>query len=431
MPSTPSVSDQKEWWNFHKSATTRGAEDIRAILHVDEWGFRRVEGYSHANARDYFIYGALDEVQKTGIAIMQWEEFLGPGASAVEVKDETDQNKRLTRIIIGSVLDDQSLRQRKLMEALINLICFDLTNDHDYYRHFLLVGAFERYLSLRKDLEEFYACPNQNVLWSLERTRDWILRLEQSTVDPKKCWYLRSRKPFAEVKPVPGRLFSSIRSRLKQALQDATPSEKLALGLSYEQAFSRASRDVHFMPSAPYFGAGIDDVTTGISHCGLLTLSILIRCQMLTGVVPEGINAQISKAYEANQEPANRLSDLVGRRANVGDFVLAYGDLAEVLEVGKSAFGYESYRVRYLAERPIREIEEEWFVPQHVRILYSKGTWLAAIDRMVEADKLPSDLAARLRSLPPDFQQDALRQTIVEVWNRGLRDYLRQEAVRG
>jgi len=36
----------------------------------------------------------------------------------------------------------------------------------------------------------------------------------------------------------------------------------------------------------------------------------------------------------------------------VGDFVLAYGDLAEVTDIVESKYGYRSYKVLYLAVVP-------------------------------------------------------------------------------
>lgn len=417
--------DKRKWWDFLATASVRGPYELRRTLPVDETGFRIVAGYSHADTRAYFIYKVLDEVQKTGVAIIRWAELLG---EKPEEKGNGEEDEQVRRVILESVSEEQSLRLRKLIETLINLICFEQTNENDYYRHFLLLTDLDYYLSMQQDLREFHACPSGNVAESIKHTIEWASQLEGSSVDPGKCWYLGNRKPLVQ-KKLKGGIFSSLRSRLREALPLATPEEKLALGLTYH-LFGEVSRDIHFTPSAPQFDLSRETVENSMDHCGLLSMPILLRCQRILGVVPEGINEQIRRVYDANEYPRRLLSQVTGGRAQPGDFVLAYGDLAEVLEVAKSPFGYEAYRVRYLAERPLPEVADDWFPAKYVQRLYTRDQWLQSIESLVAEGKLPED-AANLKNMQPDLQARALREALVHVWNLGLRDHIRSRARRG
>jgi hypothetical protein len=68
------------------------------------------------------------------------------------------------------------------------------------------------------------------------------------------------------------------------------------------------------------------------TRCGSLE-STIVRVQDLLGVAREGLNSEIRSTFESNEYPAQVYEAMAGGRAEVGDFVLAYGDLAEVLEV--------------------------------------------------------------------------------------------------
>lgn len=428
-----SIQDQEKWWEFLKTATVRGPHELRAHLRVDESSFRLVAGYSHADPRGYFLYKVLDEVQKTGVEILQWVEFLSAGPKeegvAGQTKSEAD-DRHLNRVILEAIADDQSMRLRKLTETLVSLICFDRTDEDDYYRHYLLLSDLELYLSMEQDLREFHACPSRNLAQSIRRTIEWASQLEQSTVVTSRCWYLADRRPLSDKKPKAGRIFSSFRSRLRTALPIATAEEKLAIGLSY-QVFGKISRDIHFTPSAPDFHLSPEGVAADISHCGLVAMPILLRCQRIIGIVPDGINQQIRKTYETNEYPKRLLRSTTQERAEVGEFVLAYGDLAEVLEIARSAFGYEAYRVRYLAERPLPEVDEDWFPAKYIRRLYTRNQFLLSLDQLAAADELPGDVVARMKGMNSNLQQEALRESIVHVWKAGLRDYTKKRVNKG
>jgi hypothetical protein len=127
-----------------------GQDELRATLGVDETGFLRVAGPSHADRRGYFMYAVLDELQKAGACLFRWlkllEEMEAPDAEA-------------DRFWTESIAEEESLRIRKLVEALTDLICFRRTNEDDYYRHLLLLRDLDAARGTQQDLRLFYAVP--------------------------------------------------------------------------------------------------------------------------------------------------------------------------------------------------------------------------------------------------------------------------------
>ncbi len=411
--------EKQKRWEFFSFATTRGAHDLRQALGVDEASFRMVVGSSHPDARAYYVYQVLDEVQKVGVAILGWQEFL----SSPDDEKKFSKSSQLDRVVIESMADQQSMWSRKLLEVLVNLISFRQTNEDAYYRHLLLLADLDYFLSLQEDLEAFYSCRSHNAEYSVSRLLSEIGRLEAAGFDISKCWYLKDKRPTIERSLKPGRIFASVYSRLHNALRIATEADKLAMGFSYRQFFSTTSRDLHFDPSSLTKDYDLRTVERGIGHCGVLGLRVLVLSQQLTGLAPDGVNAQVRQYYESDREHIQFCERLVGGRATVGDFVLAGHDLAEVVEVRTSKFGYEAYRVRYLAERPIPEIAEDWFIARFILVIFRRKDRTGALNRFVSEGKLPQDVSAKLNALPPATQDHLFREAVVDLWNRALRDY--------
>jgi hypothetical protein len=414
--------DEREKWRFWSRALTRAPIDLREHLNVDETGFRMVAGPAHANARDYFVYGALDEVQQAGVAILGWDEFLeGP------IPEDEDA---VTRMVLERTIEEQSFWSRKLLEALIDLIGFTSTNEEAYYRHFLLLRELRDFLATKKDLIDFYACPSENVEWSINRTYNDLVKIEQSgDIDLVQAWYVSRNQPLASVPTSPAAVFNSVRQRLKVALTIADDHEKLVLGLSYDRAYGTVSKDIHFRPAASLRPVSGDEIAAGIDRIALIGLSAIVRVQKLLDCQPEGINKQLAEIYETNEYPRKVYNAMTAGRASVGDFVVAYGDLAEVLAVSRSEFGYESYHVRYLSERPLPDVEEDWHPAQHVRRLYSADEMLRRLKTEdVPKGRFPPEAIDVIERASPEAKQQAIREGIVTLWEQGgLRDYVQAQ----
>jgi hypothetical protein len=415
-------AQEREKWKFFAHALTDGAGALKETLAIDEANFRLVAGPAHADARSYFLYGVLDEIQQAGVGILKWDDFLGPE------DEERGGQDGVVRMILEATLEEQSLWQRKLTEVLIDLVCFCETNEGPYFRHYLLLRDFSQLRYAFIDLDEFYAAPSRNLQWSIDRTFADIAALEDRHVDLARCWYRKDAARLRDENVHPAGVFSSVRTRLQTALGTMTDPEKLIVGMSYDRVFGEASRDIHFRPSASMRDVNVEAVAGGMAHVGTLGINAILRVQQLLGVIPEGMNRLLRDTFDRNEYPRQLMAAMTGGRADVGDFVLAYGDLGEVVGVSRSRFGYRSYRVRYLAERPLPEVDEDWFVAQYVRRLYTVDTFLEGIDGLVAEGAIPASVRDRIRALPRGRQQEAVREALTATWEAGLRDYYRRQA---
>ena len=91
------------------------------FIRTKQWRKHRacmVAATAWRDARDYFAYAVLDEVQKAAVELVQWHDLVqGEEAKAAGAE-------LLDRIMLEAARDQQASRMRKLVEALIDAICF-------------------------------------------------------------------------------------------------------------------------------------------------------------------------------------------------------------------------------------------------------------------------------------------------------------------
>jgi len=305
---------------------------------VDETGFLRVAGRSHYDARAYYLYSVADELMAAGAAVFRWMELLEKMEKPYAKSD---------RFWTESIAAEQSFRIRKLVEILADLINFRGTNEQSYYRHMLLLKDLRAARSTQQDLAQFHACSNENISSQVKRLADDAAAVEASgEIDLADCWYLTRRAPISadELAHVsPGRVFSSARDRLKAALRRASADEKLALGISYDRLYGTVSGDIHFTPAGK-LDVNVDAVSLGTDQSGILGLHVIVAVQRLLGEAPGERSEAVQRLLDENPYPGELSNAMTQGSAAVGDFVLAYGALAEVLDTADSEFGYRSYR---------------------------------------------------------------------------------------
>ncbi len=404
-------------WDIPIDLSFKGASALRVLLSADEEMYLTAAGQSWADPRAYVLYTALDEVEKTAMYLLRLRDFMqGP-----ELAPRED---RITRLLVTHVVEEQHARVRRLLEVLVVLILFGETNDQEYYRHLLLLEELDDLVSANADLEEFYGARSANIDASIEHQVQWVRQVEPK-VDVSRCWYLGERSPIGDPPTLrPGRILSSMRSRVRSAVATMTPVEKLLFGFSYGGMYGHASEVIHYAANRKDFRLRPGEEASAIGGLELLNFSILDRCHQLLGRPNVVVAKQLSAALE--RSAATRLLHLgTVRDIEVGDFVLAYGDLAEVLEIKESRYAYRSYRVRYLAEKPKPTIQEDWFPARYVQRFYTRAQFLSGLDRMVKEGKLPPDIATKLGCLSPAELQPILRESMVSTWKLGLRDWVR------
>lgn len=88
---------------------------------------------------------------------------------------------------------------------------------------------------------------------------------------------------------------------------------------------------------------------------------------------------------------------------------MAYGDLAEVVKVNKTVFGYRSFRVKYLERPPIPSIPVDEMPARYVQLYQKRKTIATDVVKLLTADGAPKP-STRLVN-------NSIRKTILDFWN--------------
>jgi len=114
-----------------------------------------VSPLGNSNSRDYYIYSVLDEVEKAGISLMNYSEFILGTKAEINGHKSDDSNRRMERNIYSSIVDQMSVWIRKLTEILVEVIGFKKINNNNYFKHYILVHELTKNNRLKTDFN-FY-----------------------------------------------------------------------------------------------------------------------------------------------------------------------------------------------------------------------------------------------------------------------------------
>lgn len=406
---------QRDAWKVFRWMALRGAAELLEIIAPPNELDSKYASYTEANARNYFLLKVLIEVQKAGAVIDRSINYIE--TSITELRDKESHN--YIELQLESLIDEQSVWQRKLVESLVALICFSASNHNRYYYHYLLLKDLEHYQALKREQKDFFFGENNYREYAIKALREKIELAEKSIDDMSKCWYLRPKKKADRHGNTTFLL--SFRQSLLKALREATTGEKTSIGYTYESSFAETSRNIHFNPIRVDFDDTIKRFEFGMAQCGSLITSILCRSQHLSEIVPKGLNECISKSERNRRSKTN---PTIGR-AEVGDFVLAGGlYLGEVLDIKKSTFGYESYCIKFLDERPMKEIAEDWYTAFNVQMYDGKKDFFD--DACRELEEIEKMHGWESVTFSDEEIMAARRDAVIEVWRRAYKDYLKR-----
>jgi len=345
-PDSDAYSEQA--LEFFISQPLKLTERFMKKIYADDQFYRQARYALVADARSLHLYGCARQVRKACISLIEKQDFVKEPVDK-EPQSSTSQEAALDREIIEAVYDEQNLWIRKLIEILVNLINFQNTNSNEAYRIFLSAENLDLFLGKQKDFKDFYAFTSGNVDSSIQGYAERIEN-DLKTLGFKSIWFLDGGRLKAQIPPV----FSSILSRYKRALPLATDDERLVLGATYHHVFSMASLSAHGSIGSLPVEINLQNTKTNVAHISILSQHIMSRANSLMGFEePQSI-----EKLTAGRSNAPDLMKKYKRRFEVGDLVLAYGDLAEVLEIKESQFGYTSYKVKYLHKPPLPDLPE-------------------------------------------------------------------------
>lgn len=422
-PSGDPGHDEEQFWREDLPMHLfKAVGELRSLLRVDEAMLARLAPESQPHPRDFVLAQALDEIQRTSMAMLRWAEFVGDRDSSPERDGAPPE---LGRVILEGVRDEQVLRLRCTVEALIALVCASQSDEEAYWRHWVLLTQLGQVRGDQTDLQEFYECRSENLAaWSFVLSEE-IAALEASTqLDLDRSWYLDRREAMdAEAlgRERPTMHFSSTRSRLKRAIRIANPREALIMGTSYVR-YSHLSQRAHFLPLGSDESLSIETVARGLHECGLAAMNLLVRVRTLLSDPPGGSGAFLAEALVGAEAAESVLArETVGHAEN-GDVVLAQGRLAVVTSVIPSSYGYRSYRVRFLQAPPLPEIGEDCVPAPEARVVLDALGISNILERVI--DRLPETSPTRIAFEAGERDEGIMHQAIVDTWEAGLGDLL-------
>lgn len=396
------LQEEQKDKDFFLSICFKGANELRSLLGMDDTGYTRVFFTAHNEARNYYLYGALDELEKAGVALMGYYQVLE------DTSGET--NDRISRNIAASIVDQQMVWVRKLTEILAELILFSGTNSQEYYRHYLLINHLIDLKKAISDTSEFFSCENLNHKHQKDETAKKIQQVEAS-MNISSCWYLAPKKGGGKHSGIKAKLISS-KEKLQLAYMKAASDQKLALGTTYGNTYGRSSESLHpnFVKTNPDISS--KNIKIGISEIDILAAHILLMCRkLLKDRRRKGFVAQLARVFRANELPQQLLKSKINPSIKKGDFVIAYGDIAEVIKIQKSKYGYRSFRVQYLGNPPLPTIPVDSFPAMFVKKFFDRKT----IARQVKE---------KIKETTPDLKvsnkgvSDSLRKTAIDMWEK-------------
>lgn len=398
----------EEALEFFVSQPLKLTERFMKKIYADDQFYRQARYALVADAKSLYLYGCARQVRKACISLIEKQDFVKEPPDK-ERQASINQEATLDREIIEAVYDEQNLWIRKLIEILVNLINFQDTNVNEAYRIFLSAENLNLFLGKQKDFKDFYAFKSGNVDSSIQ---GYAQRIENDlkTLGLKSIWFLDGGRLKAQIPPV----FSSILSRYKRALPLATDNEKLVLGATYHHIFSMASLSAHGSIGSLPVEINLQNTKTNVAHVSILSQHIMSRANRLMGFdEPQNIEKLTAKGSIA--------PDLMRRykkRFEAGDLVLAYGDLAEVLEIKESQFGYTSYKVMYLHNPPLPELPEDWLPSEDIVRLVRKVSirefWAKNMETFPHREE-----AKFLLDQSDDCLYEITKKTLIDLAERG------------
>lgn len=374
----------------------------------------RFQDFDAVNAKDFFLYRILVDLQKAGFAMFRWRQF------AERLQGEQKPHD----LDLQAHVAEQSLWQRRLVEMLVRLIGFAQTNEVPYYYHYLLVADLERSLHEQAEQREFFGAES---LWLKEHANARRRMLAELTatgrVDRKRCWYLTE----ADETTAGRGLLANTRTLIKLALKNATLMERRSLGYCYRNGFSEPSSAMHFEPLPTYRDVNVETFRFVCLQSGFLGMTVLTRVQELFGILRETEACKFARQSAQGGTPGK-----IAGTAKKGDFVIVVLGrkkpfLAEVTEVIVSQYGNESYSVQYLDEQPLPGMITDVVMPDRIAMYLEREGLLAESRAVLGGLACDEASALALAGIPQGVMDESMRKSAVETWTTAIRDvYTRQ-----
>lgn len=405
-----------------------GSIDLLEWLAPDQ-STTRFDRFDATNAREYWLFRTLLDIQKAGTAMTRWQEF----AAARKLRPEDGANT-YDALALEALIAEQSLWQRRLVESLFRLICFASTNEPAYYEHLLRLTELEQLLYQQIEQRDYFGSESEFVRVEVARKIAEAQALaSRAPLDRQRMRYVHDNFDRHVQRHRPP-LLASAGSLARASLRNARPGEKRALGYCYRHSFSVPSAAIHFSPLPDERPHDHSRFRFGWLMVAFLAMAILTRAQELLAFQPKtsaSWAARLSVEHAPKESPFENV-------AQVGDFVVVMPQgperffIAEVIAIHRSEFGNASYRVRYLDERPDASVEVDSVMPDLIHGYLAREGFADLVRAQLREAMKPSELEARERALDEMMadSDEAIRQAVLMTWSVGMRDHYHREAAK-
>lgn len=389
----------------------KAGAQLRKHIKWDNGSYHLIYGANSGDPKGYYLYGVLNEIEKACFSMMQTAEWVKDSEASYDPKEYDDEEQRINDNLLQSKIDELSVWERKMTELMVTLVGFRDANEDDYYRHFLAVHELQHLSHSQKDLTEYYGMTSGNYSYQQGELHTLIDRLAANLV-VDKTWYVQKNRAGALK-----RKLQSFDKRFEYAFERMEEQLRATLRTQY-LSFGSQSRHIHVGTVSDERNLELKDVSAHVGRIGMLSMHVVVLVKELLGVDADGAIETCTRIVNENDYPI----DLHRRRTNpdviVGDFVVAGGDLAQVIKVNVSQkYGFKSFRVRFLEREPLPGLTEDEFVGEHIRKIY----------RGEDLIKQTVEMAKKLNpNVKPSKEEinNSMCEGIVLEWNNGLKEYV-------
>jgi len=393
-------------------------EMIQSLIMKHSYGIRDaliikydVKPYDHKPVKEYYVATVLDEVIRFCTSLIRWEDDFKDGF------DEKIEKTHLGNLIIQALNNEFNMYYRKFIEALINLTLWKQLNDDLYYEYYYLLDEYENLNYKKSDLNEFYGIvptETENMITDVENKIVQIF----SKIDESKCFFItqnpRNRVNIQGINIIVRS--SSMKDRLKKALLNASLLEKLLLGLSYER-YSDSSEKIHLISHSSMFDHNL--LLNMLDFTFVMMNSIVSSCANILGLSDiEQISSMdniLSKLSISRGWYTTLFEDIY----DIDDYV--YNDngvLGRVIDKTVSPYGYRSYKVLHLSEKP-NAVEEEQYPAHYIKRIQPKEKLLQMVFETLPEFKQEYD-----NNPDETFLAKSLDKSMIMLWGITLKKRL-------
>ena len=388
----------------------RAASELRKRLGIDDDRYHFTYGPNASDPRSYYVYGALNEIEKAGIAMMMQAEYIRESRAQGAPADLKGDDLRLADNVIQHDIDESSLWQRKLTEVMVDAIGFRGANLQEYFQHYLVLHELQALRRVQADIKEYYGAHNKNYEF---QQRDLEERADQlaAKFDRDKCWYAKVEKGKITRKLQPFDVrFNRVFVRMSKAQKAILRTHYVTVGsqskMLHPQPLSSAERNLK-----------LDDLESHLWRVGTLSIYAVVALKDLMRIHNvKGVLKAAADIVKRNDYPIDLHRKRTSPDIEIGDYVLAGGELCQVTKVIRSKYGYKSFRVKYVDREPLPGIPEDEFIGELVQLYQKRGPLVKQVKSLLQQEVPGIEPSTRAVNR-------ALLVTIKEIWANGGRDY--------